>query len=72
MTYYVAVLGRPNAAGQRTGKVLASGEEETWLRFKDRVKRQRGIVVGGFVTEERDAARSLAKALDRPPSRGRQ
>jgi hypothetical protein len=72
MTFYVAVLGRPNAAGQRAGKVLASREDETWLRFKDRVKRQRGSVIGGFVTEERDASRFLAKALSRPPSRGRQ
>jgi hypothetical protein len=70
MTYYVAVLGRRNADGRRSGKVLASGDDENWARFKDRVRRQQGTVVGDFVTEERDASRFLAKALSREQSRG--
>jgi hypothetical protein len=31
MTYYVAVLGRRNANGQRNGKVLAFGDDATLL-----------------------------------------
>jgi hypothetical protein len=65
MTYYVAVLGRRAADGWRTGKILASEADETWELFKHRVARQRGTVIGDFVTDERDALRSLHRALKR-------
>jgi hypothetical protein len=69
MTYYVAVLDRRRVKGQRTGKVLASEADETWVLFKHRVARQQGSVVGEFVTDEQEASRFLRRALGRDRSR---
>jgi hypothetical protein len=70
MPYYVAVLGRRNANRQRNGKVLASGEEESFPEFRDRAKRQRGTIIGSFFCDdEQGASRVLRRALKREQNR---